>query len=164
MPLLPAAPDPYQRFQSIAELTRAADRGIRISVHSATVDDWLRLPGLSIHQAKALVNLQRAGLALYSIADLAAALEVPLHRIQGWQAILSFEYHAPESLSLQANPNQASREELEQIPAIDSDLAAAIIQERKVSPYKDLSDFQQRLQLNGTLLGELLHYLRFKPS
>jgi DNA uptake protein ComE-like DNA-binding protein len=163
MPLLPSAPDPYQRFQSIAELTRAADRGVRIAVHSATVDDWLRLPGLSIHQAKALVYLQQAGLALYSIADLAAALDLPLQRIQGWQPILSFEYHAPESRPLQVNPNQASREELQQIPAIDPALAAAIIEERQTNPYKDLSDFQQRLQLNGALLGELLHYLRFKP-
>jgi DNA uptake protein ComE-like DNA-binding protein len=160
MPLLPAAPDPYQRFQSMAELTRAADRGVRIAVHSATVDDWLRLPGLSIHQAKALVNLQCLGLALYSIADLAAALDLPLQRIQGWQPILSFEYH--ESRPLQVNPNQASTEELQQIPAIDPHLAAAIVQERQANPYKDLSDFQQRLQLNGTRLGELLHYLRFR--
>ena len=71
------ANDPYYRFGSLAELPIAAELGIKIDVNSATIDDWLRLPGLSIHQARALVALQQAGLELYSIEDLAAALGMP---------------------------------------------------------------------------------------
>ena len=49
------ANDPYYRFQSLQEIAIAAELGIKIDVNQATVDDWLRLPGLSIHQARSLV-------------------------------------------------------------------------------------------------------------
>ncbi|MBN3922070.1 MAG: ComEA family DNA-binding protein, partial [Nostoc sp. NMS4] len=49
--------DPYYRLQSGEEIQIAAQLGIRIDANQATVDDWLRLPGLSIHQARSLVEL-----------------------------------------------------------------------------------------------------------
>jgi len=49
--------DPYYRFQSIEEIAIAVSLGIRIDVNQANVDDWLRLPGLSIHHARSLVKL-----------------------------------------------------------------------------------------------------------
>ena len=42
--------NPYYRFQSPFEIAVAADLGVRIDVNQAGVDDWLRLPGISIHQ------------------------------------------------------------------------------------------------------------------
>jgi hypothetical protein len=42
--------DPYYRLQSPAEIAIAATLGMRIDVNQASVDDWLRLPGISIHQ------------------------------------------------------------------------------------------------------------------
>ncbi|NJN21119.1 MAG: helix-hairpin-helix domain-containing protein [Leptolyngbya sp. RL_3_1] len=39
----------------------AAALGVRIDVNRATVDDWLRLPGLSIHQAHRLVHRVEQG-------------------------------------------------------------------------------------------------------
>lgn len=161
MKLFSSQSEPYYRFRSIAELQAAAQRGQRIAVHNATVDDWLRLPGLSIHQAKTLVDLQTAGLELYSIEDLAAALEMPLHRIQGWEAILSFEYHHPEAAPLQVNPNRATLAELQQILA--PALAERIAAERQISEFQNLADLQRRLQLDGPALNQLLLYLRFKP-
>jgi DNA uptake protein ComE-like DNA-binding protein len=160
MALFSSPPEPYNRFRSIAQLQSAAQRGERIAVHSATVDDWLRLPGISIHQAKALVNLQNAGLELYSIEDLAAALEMPLHRVQGWSVILSFEYHHPEAAPLRIDPNRASLAELQQIlaPALAEQIAA----ERQMGEFQSLGDLQQRLQLDGPLLNQLLPYFRFK--
>jgi DNA uptake protein ComE-like DNA-binding protein len=160
MKLFASPSEPYYRFRSISELNAAAQRGERIAVHSATVDDWLRLPGLSIHQARALVDLQAAGLELYSIEDLAAALEIPAHRAQGWHAILSFEYHHPESAPLQLNPNRATLAELEQI--IAPAWAERIATERASGAFRDLADFQRRLQLDGPTLTQLLPYLRFK--
>jgi DNA uptake protein ComE-like DNA-binding protein len=160
MKLFASSSEPYYRFRSISELNAAAQRGERIAVHSATVDDWLRLPGLSIHQARALVDLQAAGLELYAIEDLAAALEIPLHRAQGWQAILSFEYHHPESAPLQLNPNRATLVELQQI--MISTLAERIIEAREITTFQDLADLQRRLQLDGPTLTHLLPYLRFK--
>lgn len=160
MKLFSSHSEPYYRFRSIAELQTAAQQGQIIAVHSATVDDWLRLPGLSIHQAKALVDLQTAGLELYSIEDLAAALEMPLHRIQSWNAILSFEYHHPEAAPLQINPNRATLAELQGILA--PALAEMIAAERQVGEFQNLRDLQQRLKLDGVALNQLLPYLRFK--
>ena len=65
--------DPYYRFRSAFEIAVAADLGVKIDVNQATVDDWLRLPGISIHQANQLVTLSQAGVAFYSISDVAAA-------------------------------------------------------------------------------------------
>lgn len=66
--------DPYYRFQSLAEVALAAELGISIDVNQASVDDWLRLPGLSIHQARQLVQLTQNGVQFYAIEDIAAAL------------------------------------------------------------------------------------------
>jgi DNA uptake protein ComE-like DNA-binding protein len=156
------ANDPYYRFRSLAELPLAAELGVRIDVNLATIDDWLRLPGLSIHQARALVNLQQAGLELYSIEDVAAALGIPVQRIQPWSLILSFQYHAPELLPLIHNPNVATVEELLQISEIDRELAEKVVGDRTTNGhYQNLGDFQKRLGISGQLLGKLMHYLKF---
>jgi DNA uptake protein ComE-like DNA-binding protein len=162
MAVWPPTPDPYGRFRSLAEVTAAAQRGERIDVHSATVDDWLRLPGISIHQARSLVALQQAGLTFYAIEDVAAALEVPLHRIQGWAVILRFQYLLPAAQPWQLNANRATPEELQALPALHPDLVAAIISTRAAAPFQDWLDFQQRLGLTGEILGQLLPYLRFR--
>ncbi len=156
------ANDPYYRFGSLAELPIAAELGIQIDVNSATIDDWLRLPGLSIHQARALVDLQQAGLELYSIEDLAAALGMPVQRIQAWSLVLSFQYRSPELQPLLCNPSIASLEELRQIPGVDADLAELMVIDRQNNgSYRDLGDFQRRLSISGVVLGKLMHYLKF---
>ncbi len=156
------ANDPYYRFGSLAELPIAAELGIRIDVNSATIDDWLRLPGLSIHQARALVDLQQAGLELYSIEDLAAALGMPVARIQAWSLVLSFQYRSPELQMVLCNPSFASATELTQIPGIDAELAELIVVDRQNnSSYQNLGDFQRRLGISGAVLGKLMHYLKF---
>ena len=60
--------DPYYRLQSGEEVRLAAELGIGIDANQATVDDWLRLPGLSIHQGRLLVELSSAGVLFYCIA------------------------------------------------------------------------------------------------
>ncbi|MDF5727512.1 MAG: ComEA family DNA-binding protein, partial [Rhizonema sp. PD38] len=74
--------DPYYRLQSGEEIAIAAELGIRIDANHATVDDWLRLPGLSIHQARSLVELSHAELKFYCIEDIAAALSMPAFRLE----------------------------------------------------------------------------------
>jgi DNA uptake protein ComE-like DNA-binding protein len=157
------ANDPYYRFGSLAELPIAAELGIRIDVNSATIDDWLRLPGLSIHQARALVGLQQAGLELYSIEDLAAALGMPVQRIQAWSLVLSFQYRVPELQPVLCNPSFASLAELMQIPGMDVELIELIVIDRQNNgAYLDLGDFQRRLGIIGAVLGKLMHYLKFQ--
>lgn len=156
--------DPYYRLQSAEEIAIAAELGIKIDVNLATVDDWLRLPGISIHQARSLVELAHIGVQFCCIEDIAAALGVSVQRLKPLQPILSFCYYDPESdLTPQPiNPNTASLEQLTQIPAIDLFLARAIVQNRQEGgAYRNLADLQRRLSLSPQLLTDLMYYLRF---
>ncbi|NET02435.1 MAG: ComEA family DNA-binding protein [Sphaerospermopsis sp. SIO1G1] len=156
--------DPYYRLQSAAEVDMAAQLGMCIDVNQATVDDWLRLPGLSIHQGRALVELSKSGVKFYCIEDIAAALNVPVQRLEPLKSLLNFSYYDEESLSntMQIDPNIANIETLVKIPGIDLSLAEAVIENRLANgSYRNLVDFQQRLQLSGEVIGQLMYYLRF---
>lgn len=155
--------DPYYRLQSTAEIAAAAALGIQIDVNQASVDDWLRLPGLSIHQARSLVELCRAGVKFYCLEDIAAALSLPLQRLKPLEPVLRFCYYDEDLCTTQlVNPNTATVERLAQIPAVEPSLANAVVQNRMLyGPYRNLVDFQLRLSLPGDLTTHLMHYLRF---
>ena len=156
--------NPYYRLQSTAEVRLAAELGVQIDVNRACVDDWLRLPGLSIHQARSLAALSQSGVQFHAIEDIAAALSLPLSRLLPLAPILQFCYYDPESQHevQPLSPNLASVELLTQIPAIDLFLARAIVQNRQThGVYRSLADFQQRLALSGQLTADLMHYLKF---
>jgi DNA uptake protein ComE-like DNA-binding protein len=153
--------DPNYRFKSVVEVQQAAACGIRIDVNQATVDDWLRLPGLSIHQARLLVNLNQAGVQFYSLEDIAAALNLPVQRLQPIAPILRFSYYDELITPARLDLNQATPEQLLQLPGATLTLAQAIVQERQQRGlYRNFSDLQQRLQLPGHLLADWLHWLR----
>lgn len=154
--------DPYYRLQSTEEIAVAAALGIQIDVNQASVDDWLRLPGLSIHQARALVELCRSGVQFYCLEDIAAALNMPLQRLKPLEPVLKFCYYDENCTKALINPNTATVECLMQIPTVELSLAKAVVQNRMLSgPYRDLADFQRRLSLPGAITTELMHYLRF---
>lgn len=157
--------DPYYRLQSAEEIAIAARLGIRIDVNQATVDDWLRLPGLSIHQARSLVELAAAGVKFYCIEDIAAALGMPIQRLEPLKPILSFNYYDDESLDRPVNlinPNTADVESLAKIPFVNPSLAQAIVENRlSAGPYRNLADFQRRLNLSGDVIAQLMYFLRF---
>jgi DNA uptake protein ComE-like DNA-binding protein len=154
--------DPHYRFQSLAELATAAELGVKIDANRATVDDWLRLPGISIHQAKSLVTLQNTGVEFYAIEDVAAALGMPVQRIQSWSLVLSFQYRHPDLQILQFDVNQATAAELQQLTDISPILAQTIVDNRlEQGCYQDLVNFQHRLGLSGALLANLMHHLKF---
>ncbi|MBE9059455.1 helix-hairpin-helix domain-containing protein [cf. Phormidesmis sp. LEGE 11477] len=140
---------------------------MRIDANTASVDDWLRLPGLSIHQARSLTNLtsQKVSqkVSFTCIEDIAAALGLPVQQIRPWQVILQFCYYdAAEALEPQkVNVNTATAIELTAVPAIDTFLGRAIVHYRQSGPYKDLADLQDRLRLTSEVTVELLHYLKF---
>jgi DNA uptake protein ComE-like DNA-binding protein len=156
--------DPYYRLQSWEEVAIATSLGIRIDANQATVDDWLRLPGLSIHQAKTLVELSRSGVKFYCVEDMAAALSVPASRFEPLRAILTFIYHDDE-LEISTKPinvNTATIEALVNVPFIDASLAEAVVQNRLSNGFfRDIIDFQKRLNLPGDVLAQLMYYLKF---
>lgn len=156
--------DPYYRLKTTEEIAVAAALGIQIDVNQASVDDWLRLPGLSIHQARSLFELTSMGVQFCCLEDIAAALSVPVQRLVPLQPILRFCYYDAESLSTPqlVNPNTASAEQLTKIPAVDLFLARAIVQNRlDGGTYRNLADLQRRLSLNPQLTSDLMYYLRF---
>ena len=156
--------NPYYRFQSAEEITIAAELGIRIDVNQASIDDWLRLPGISIHQARTLVELVGNGVQFLSLEDLAAALGVPVRPLRFLAPVLDFCYYEVDSfLSPQrVNPNAASRNELAQIPILEREMIEVIIQEREAKGnYRNLADFQRRLALDSKLVTQLMYYLQF---
>ena len=155
--------DPYYRLQSNEEIAVAVSLGIKIDVNQASVDDWLRLPGLSIHQARSLVELNRSGVQFYCIEDVAAALSVTLQRLKPLEPILKFCYYDDcLSPSQRINPNTATLEQLVGIPVMEIALAEVVVENRQLAgPYRNLVDFQRRLSLPGHLTSQLMHYLCF---
>jgi DNA uptake protein ComE-like DNA-binding protein len=153
---------PYYRFRSFEELALAAQWGLRIEANSASVDDWLRLPGISIHQARSLAQLTQSGLSFNCLEDVAAALGLPISQIDPWRSVLQFYYYSAEQLEPAAIAvNTATAEQLATIPAVDIFLGRAIVHYRQMGPYKDLADLQDRLRLRVAITAELLHYLKF---
>lgn len=155
--------DPFYRFRSSDELQLAASWGMYIDANTASIDEWLQLPGLSIHQARYLNKLTSNRLFFNCTEDIAAALNVPVAQIRSWEVILRFCYYevddAIEPVSI--NVNTATAAELVSVPSIDSFLARAIIHYRRNGRYQDLTDLQQRLRLKTQAAVELLHYLSF---
>lgn len=156
--------DPYCRLQSREEILMAVELGIRIDANNATVDDWLRLPGLSIHQARLLVELIDTGVRFYCIEDVAAALSMPAQRLEPLKQILNFSYYDEgiEHKSHLVNANTATVESLAKVPFIDLSLAQAVVENRlSAGNYRNLVDFQKRLNLSGDAIAQLMYYLRF---
>ncbi len=156
--------DPFYRFQSLEEIAIAVELGIKIDVNQASIDDWLRLPGISIHQARILVELVGMGMQFFSLEDIAAAISVPLQRLKPLHPILYFGYYDAESLlsPQRLNPNTASLEQLAEIPLLNPALAQLIQENRQENgAYRSLADLQRRLGLNSQFIAQLMHYLQF---
>lgn len=155
--------DPYYRLQSAEEIRIAASIGMQLDVNQASVDDWLRLPGLSIHQARTLAELTQAGVQFHCLEDIAAALGQPVQRLKPLEPVLRFCYYDPASVSTiqLVDPNTATIEMLLKIPVVDLYLAKAIVQNRALGPYRNLVHLQRRLSLPAQVISEMMHYLKF---
>lgn len=154
--------DPLVRLTTLSEVAVAADLGMRIDANQATVDDWLRLPGLSIHQARTLVALSQSGVIFYSLDDIAAALGLATQQFAPLEPILQFCYYdessavAPLSTSL----NQATVAQLMALPGMTAAIAERIMHERRRSPFTNWSDVHHRLRLTANQTSQWMHYLK----
>ena len=159
------AMDSYYRFRSVDEVKWAAKLGVRIDANRATVDDWLRLPGISIHQARTLVELSRSGTPITCWDDVAAITGIGVDRLQTLgNDLVQFYYYDPDSAVVlkQLNVNRARAEDLAIIPTVEIALAKRIVYYReRFGPYKDWLDLKHRLQLPPQVITALLHYLWF---
>lgn len=156
--------DPYYRLQSSTEIAIAVELGIRIDVNQATVDDWLRLPGFSIHQARSLVELVKMGVQLVCLEDIAAAINVSPQSLRAIEPILTFAYYdrlsplSPEKIDL----NNATVGELVAIPQMSENLAKLIVANRlQGGKYRNFIDLKHRLNLDSDCISQLMCYSRF---
>jgi len=157
--------DPRHRFRSLLELHQAVRQGFRLDVSTATIDDWLRLPLFSIHQARLLVQLQRGGVPFHCPEDIAAALGWTPAQIAPVSEALRFTYYEPESpLNVpRLNANRTDGSQLLSIPGMDAPLVQRLLHDREQrGPFRDLADFQARLGIPGAQLSDLMHYLTFQ--
>lgn len=154
---------PTYRLASPAEVAQAAALGFRLDVNRATVDDWLRLPGLSIRQAQVLVDLRQSGVIFHALEDVAAALGVTEQALQPLAPVLAFCYY-DDLNTLAVRPvavNRASLADLRRVPNLPTPLAQAILRERQSrGPFRSMADLQRRLNLPPDTIATLMHYLR----
>ncbi|QQE66595.1 DNA uptake protein [Leptolyngbya sp. BL0902] len=157
------AQDPTYRLASLAEVVAAAELGFRLDVNQATVDDWLRLPGVSIRQAQVLVQLRQSGVSFHALDDLAAALGVTLQSLQPLAPVLAFCYYDDLSplVICPVAINQATLADLARVPNLPESLAQAMVRDRQHrGPFRNMADLQRRLSLPAETIATLMHYLR----
>ncbi|MGF1513207.1 MAG: helix-hairpin-helix domain-containing protein [Elainellaceae cyanobacterium] len=154
--------NPYCRLQTPEDMAIAVELGLFIDANRAAVDDWLRLPYLSIHQARQLVALRQAGVVFYSLEDLSVGLGVSVAVFEAWAALIQFRYYSADETSLGGlNPNYAPLTALAKLPGVGEETARAIVAARDAKPFRDLVDLQRRLGLSRETVNQLLQYLRF---
>lgn len=156
--------DSYYRFRSVDEVELGSQLGVRIDANRANIDDWLRLPGISIHQARTLVELSRSGTVFTCWEDVAAVTGIDLRHLQRFGDVVQFYYYDPESevTPRQLHVNRASIQELATVPVMTPALAERLVYYRqRFGLYKDWLDLKRRLQLPPQTITALLHYLRF---
>ncbi|HEY9889661.1 MAG TPA: helix-hairpin-helix domain-containing protein [Candidatus Obscuribacterales bacterium] len=154
--------DPLARLTSLAEVPVAAALGCRIDVNQATVDDWLRLPGISIHQARTLTSLTQQGVTFHGLEDVAAALGVTRDRLLPLSPLLQFCYYDPASAvaPVAVSINQGTLAQLLRVPGLSAALAERILNERRRSPFTSWADVHQRLRLTAHQTEQWLHWLK----
>jgi DNA uptake protein ComE-like DNA-binding protein len=57
--------------------------------------------------------------------------------------------------------NRATMEMLVRIPVVDLYLAKAIVENRRLGQYRNITHLQRRLSIPPTVIAELMHYLKF---
>jgi DNA uptake protein ComE-like DNA-binding protein len=158
--------NPEHRLADADEVRHAAALGWRLDVNRATAADWQRLPGISADQISLLLRLQRGGVQLSGPEDLQRLLELPSAVVASWQPLLLFRWYgdgpagAPRPLPIDLN--RAPAIELEQrLPQLSPERRQRLLRERRRSPFQDLGDLQERLQLPPALIEELIGRVRF---
>ncbi len=154
--------DPGYRLQSPQDVQLAADLGFTLDVNQAAVDDWLRLPGISIRQAQVLTQLRQSGVQFHALEDIAAALGVSPSQLQPLARVLSFRYYDDHSplQPCRVSLNQGTAAQLCQVPGVTPAQAQAIVTERHCrGRFRDMADFQRRLGISSEIMADLMHYL-----
>ena len=158
--------NPGRRLSNASEVRHAAALGWRLDVNRATAADWLRLPGIEAAQVDLLLRLQRGGVQLSGPDDLQRLLELPAALVASWQPLLLFRWYGDGAPSAPpprpVDLNRAPGLELERrLPQLNRERRQRLLRERQRSPFSNLADLQERLQLPAPVVEELIGRVRF---
>ena len=159
--------NPALPLKDADEVRRLAALGWRLDVNRATAADWARLPGCRPEQIDLLLRLQAGGVQLSGPDDLQRLLELDSLTLRGWLPLLSFQWYgtpqavkAPEQVAI----NLANPEVLAHRLALDPVRLDRLLRERRRSPFQDLADLQQRLQLPPAVVEAWIGKVSFQHS
>ncbi len=156
--------NPGLRLTTAEEVRHTAALGWRLDANRATADDWLRLPGISPHQVDLLLRLQAGGVQLSGPEDLQQLLELPEAQIRCWEPLLQFRWYGEPAVPQvrQLDLNRASASQIHAaLVGLTPERCQRLVRERQRSPFRDLADLQERLQLPASLVETLIGRVRF---
>ncbi|MEB3258254.1 MAG: hypothetical protein VKN83_08060 [Cyanobacteriota bacterium] len=145
-------------------LKRAQGAGL-VDVNRATASDWRQLPGCTAEQADLLVRLQAGGVQLSGPDDLQRLLQLDGPTLQNWLPRLQFHWYGqPPPIPLgPVAINRAGAAELKGRLALSPARLKRLQEERARTPFRDLADLQERLQLPPTLVETWIGRVTFEP-
>ncbi|MEB3334333.1 MAG: hypothetical protein VKP70_05045 [Cyanobacteriota bacterium] len=150
--------------RALGDLKRARGTGL-VDVNRATASDWRQLPGCTVEQADLLVRLQAGGVQLSGPDDLQRLLHLDAPTLAAWLPRLVFHWYgepaAPSPAAVAVN--RAGRAELEERLALGPQRLNRLQEERARSPFRDLADLQQRLQLPASVVEGWIGRVSFEP-
>lgn len=156
--------NPRLRLNSERELHLARELGTRIDLNRCDVDDLLRLPGLSINQARRIVEVRRSQGQYLSPEELSTRAELSWDQVRRIEPMLMFCYYEdePARLPAQVAVNHATVAELEMIEGMTRTLAEQIVYLRtERGSFRDLKDLRERLALPATETARFVNRLLF---
>ena len=159
--------NPALRLRDAAEVRHAAALGWRLDVNRATRADWLRLPGLSPAQVDLLLRLQDGGVQLSGPEDLKNLLELSQSQLATWLPLLEFRWYGEAPTTSSSPPpldlNRARPIDLLAL-GLSRERIRRLLRERARSPFLDLAELQQRLQLPPELVESWIGRVRFSQG
>lgn len=142
--------NPALPLRDAEEVRLVAALGWSLDVNRATAADWARLPGCRPEQIDLLLRLQAGGVQLSGPDDLQRLLDLEPATLASWLPLLSFQWyggHEPSRPPSRVEVNLASAEGLASALNLEPPRVERLLRERRRSPFLDLADLQQRLQL-----------------
>jgi DNA uptake protein ComE-like DNA-binding protein len=155
--------NPRLRLTSARDLRLAGELGMAMDVNRASVDDLLRLPGMSIVEARRIVEGRKRGGPYLSAEELAERAEISAHKVRSVEPLLQFCYYETAlPVAERLCVNDATAAELATVEGIYPSLAEQIVRERTArGDYADLAELRERLQLSARVTARLVSRLEF---
>ncbi len=155
--------NPQQRLTSEQQMLTARELGMSIDINRCSVDDLLRLPGVTLHEARRIIEIRRSGGPYFSADELQERTDVSWEKIRRLQSMLQFRYYEQKSaLPMLLDINSATVSQIAELEGIEPSLASRIVQERDLGgDFANISDLRDRLNLPARIIARLMNRIDF---